>query len=1168
MKNTNSKISNKNLHQGSFTSKLYGMFRFRCFNYDQIDAMISRNRGQSMVGIFLRLIPAMLGVLSKSIPTTLKVLLYRISKLHHDQGKPGMVKYLKAASVLLQQSICGYKVSSFSPRVSRTNSGIPRILPIGVRRLIRKGNTFYMKLSLTVFSVFRDLHYDTLPNLSSITLPFTGKIKYVNLVIQFIPRFVELFCKGIDPRKSLGGEFKYFSILKSSPQVPNFRNWPFNSMASTNPVVLVRSLLALSLKQIKAMLALHEAVLPQPKKKSDLNFGSNIHFGRFARKEVSETVIINSKTFSFPELLVSSYSFFHSDRIKSILSGLKAFQMKNLYTGKLGLKQEAAGKMRVFAMVDPWTQWTLYPFHKVLFRILSKHHLIDGTFNQLRPLNRAFIGNKPLFSMDLSSATDRLPISIQIPLFKAIFRLNSEQAEAWKELMVGRAYLDPNSKVSIYYAVGQPMGALSSWAMLAMTHHLIVQVAAWSCGYSSTRLFKDYALLGDDIVIYNAKVSKKYHEIMTGLGVECNLAKSIMSPKGLGLEFAKKTIYKGIDVSPVPLKEYYSALQGILPLIEFGRKYSLSFVKLLSVAGFGYKVKGSCNQPLHKLSFKVRYLYLSMMIMDAANLSKTIKSLYKKSPSMLHTILVTKEWVYTLLSEFQNSLIRQKASVMKVDIDLFRRFILDGKTSFGKADTRVFSLVSVDAYRDLKPKLEQYFTLLMVSSQWDLMKSLEKIHRSSRDLLLEISRSTDNSMETLMSFFNRYIGLEQEVKKVQPELFLKTPNAQRGLVRLPQARPGVLRRYIQMETWQRALNHVQIRSRTIGVDSSINSEVPAQESGFHLLIVMLRSLFFTTRRAGGLFLGPARSLMFRRYILPNLASFGFRTVLWIWIGEMLFTLILSTIISFFCWLIWILFQWLSGEGTMWNIFITALPFPLSGLPSLSKFTIWFYNFIGASTIAPSNPWQWWQLCSFGLLIHMNIMLFHLWDLVREMTIALPVDTWAQWFGLHIGLIHLLIIDPIMQIFTYCATWPSHRGTGNLLHGNLLVITYREIFGYLMSECSVIYSVLINGIHPNMLHDCNFSETELLLGETDIVVNNLTDPWVEHPQAAIVNELNDPSDLWVVIDNVEEIPQLPAPWQYRLKWLIITKPALFGMACMVTSTIAYQIGGHLVSMVTT
>lgn len=30
----------------------------------------------------------------------------------------------------------------------------------------------------------------------------------------------------------------------------------------------------------------------------------------------------------------------------------------------------------------------------------------------------------------------------------------------------------------IYYSVGQPMGALSSWAMLAMTHHALMQFAA------------------------------------------------------------------------------------------------------------------------------------------------------------------------------------------------------------------------------------------------------------------------------------------------------------------------------------------------------------------------------------------------------------------------------------------------------------------------------------------------------------------------------------------------------------------------------------------------------------------------------------------------------------------------------------------------------------------
>jgi hypothetical protein len=35
----------------------------------------------------------------------------------------------------------------------------------------------------------------------------------------------------------------------------------------------------------------------------------------------------------------------------------------------------------------------------------------------------------------------------------------------------------------IKYSVGQPMGCLSSFNMLAITHHVIVQVAAINCGF-------------------------------------------------------------------------------------------------------------------------------------------------------------------------------------------------------------------------------------------------------------------------------------------------------------------------------------------------------------------------------------------------------------------------------------------------------------------------------------------------------------------------------------------------------------------------------------------------------------------------------------------------------------------------------------------------------------
>lgn len=79
------------------------------------------------------------------------------------------------------------------------------------------------------------------------------------------------------------------------------------------------------------------------------------------------------------------------------------------------------------------------------------------------------------------------------------------------------------------------MGAYSSFAMLALTHHTIVRYAALKAGIHD---FRSYAILGDDIVIANDEVASNYLEIMNDLGVSINLSKSIIS-KDIA-EFAKK----------------------------------------------------------------------------------------------------------------------------------------------------------------------------------------------------------------------------------------------------------------------------------------------------------------------------------------------------------------------------------------------------------------------------------------------------------------------------------------------------------------------------------------------------------------------------------------------------------------------------------------------------
>lgn len=90
----------------------------------------------------------------------------------------------------------------------------------------------------------------------------------------------------------------------------------------------------------------------------------------------------------------------------------------------------------------------------------------DATFDQEASVRRCFQKSKEAgcsFGYDLSSATDRLPVSLQVPILSSL--LGEEVGERWASLLVDRTYT-LNSKVYGYhqvkYAVGQPMGALSS----------------------------------------------------------------------------------------------------------------------------------------------------------------------------------------------------------------------------------------------------------------------------------------------------------------------------------------------------------------------------------------------------------------------------------------------------------------------------------------------------------------------------------------------------------------------------------------------------------------------------------------------------------------------------------------------------------------------------------
>jgi hypothetical protein len=155
-------------------------------------------------------------------------------------------------------------------------------------------------------------------------------------------------------------------------------------------------------------------------------------------------------------------------------------------SGRLALLEEAAGKVRVVALLDCWSQWALKPLHDWIFSILEEIPQ-DGTFDQLRPVKRLLkkVGNDTtIYSYDLSAATDRIPVVIQELLLAQVF--GESFAKSWRALLVDRPYWVSKrvqrerglASRALFYGVGQPMGGYSSWALLALTHHALGQFCA------------------------------------------------------------------------------------------------------------------------------------------------------------------------------------------------------------------------------------------------------------------------------------------------------------------------------------------------------------------------------------------------------------------------------------------------------------------------------------------------------------------------------------------------------------------------------------------------------------------------------------------------------------------------------------------------------------------
>lgn len=487
-----------------------------------------------------------------------------LNKMYKHHGADFTVQWMKSCFVCLQRYLGDDRIASLRDIQSdlplpRLINGLPMIIPKSERSRISRGEPKAIQFWLSLFSLYRISSCGFKSKLNSITDPYNGKDSAITDFSKYI--------SGIK-----GNPFKNLKSWKDWSDNINLYPSSFSFIQSASP---------------SNSISWH-GLLTDYKLLKDLDLLPKI-----------ELYLSKVGSLYFEDLLQSAsdmYSRLHdiaqeAYRVKnpnSTHAGLKDWipsHKTGNYSGlcgQLAYKEEAAGKLRVFAMVDIWTQNVLRPLHQSLFDLL-KRVPNDGTFDQDASVKRSI--SKSLvsgcaYSFDLSSATDRLPISIQIPILNILFP-KQEIGSVWADLLVGREYYNPGykdivEKGKVKYAVGQPMGALSSWAMLAVTHHYLLQYCSYLIG-SLQSWETNYEILGDDLVIFDHKLAQKYLEITKDLGVDINLSKSIVSPAKSSFEFAKRTIYEGTNVSSLSFKQLLSetSVAGRLANILYYAKLGL-----------------------------------------------------------------------------------------------------------------------------------------------------------------------------------------------------------------------------------------------------------------------------------------------------------------------------------------------------------------------------------------------------------------------------------------------------------------------------------------------------------------------------------------------------------------------------------------------------------------
>nr|UIW13820.1 MAG: RNA-dependent RNA polymerase [Rhizoctonia solani mitovirus 48] len=503
----------------------------------------------------------------------LKLFYGYIFRMYKCNGATQVVKFLKTSQLALQKAIAGDKVDNLRlldesvVRSRLSPSGLPVIIPSRDRKLIMSGQaSSVVRFWLTLFSVYRVIKIPGTLKLSTIVAPLSANEDHAKVVRQF---YAFLEASSARSRFSLSKLYKKADLLL------------LEAASSTHKVAWT-------------------GLFTNPGLLDSLNLGHPARNLMFLLKQPELKLLFDSLCELYPRNEVPPHTV--PEKGKDRYENANLANPEFSYAGKLSIKEEAAGKLRVFAMVDVWSQTILKPIEQMLASFL-KSLPNDGVYDQhsseLRARSKSLLRGGS-FGYDLSAATDRLPLKLQSFILDLIVpNLGTEWATFLTKRdyymylpddyskSIGATYKSKNKAVPntidqggytlplyynakgrpwtlLNYTVGQPMGALSSFAMLAVTHHFIAQFA-YRLAYSvpmDLRFTKDtwytgYECTGDDIILFDEKVAKQYLYLMAAFGVPINTMKSVVATKP-ATDYLKVTSANGQNVGAISWKMFMS----------------------------------------------------------------------------------------------------------------------------------------------------------------------------------------------------------------------------------------------------------------------------------------------------------------------------------------------------------------------------------------------------------------------------------------------------------------------------------------------------------------------------------------------------------------------------------------------------------------------------------